>query len=126
MNNLAIVAVLLLGFIFLGQKSNYTKLVMAPVQAKPSGPAAVSGPAVASSLLPKVSQDPSKFDPKRLLQGQSFIHGVPGSVVGSLRNANQQVRSDPPIPRKPVSIFNQSTIPTDTMQRQLNIGGVAR
>ena len=124
-NTLPIIAILLLGFLFLGQKSNYIR--MAPLgDSQSEKPSAASRPGVASSLLPKVSHDATKFDPKKLLQGQSFIHGVPGSVVGSLRNANQQIRSDPMIPRKPVSIFNQSTIATDTMQRQMNIGGVVR
>lgn len=44
------------------------------------------------------------------------------SVGSSLRNANQQIRSEPPNPRTPVSIWNQSTITQNTMQPPLEFG----
>lgn len=39
----------------------------------------------------------------------------------SLRNANLQIRSEPPNPIKPVSIFNNSTIGPDPYRRPLEI-----
>ena len=79
-----------------------------------AGPGVNSG-AVKSKKLPK-------FNPAVLLKGQNFIHGVPGTVSGSLRNANLQIRSDPPINREPVSIFNQSTITRDVLRPQVQVG----
>ena len=43
--------------------------------------------------------------------------------ANSLRNANQQIRSEPPNPQKPVSIFLNSTIAPDAYRRPLEIGG---
>jgi hypothetical protein len=44
------------------------------------------------------------------------------TIGQSLKNANYQVRSDPAIPKVPVSIFNNSTISGDTTRRPLEIG----
>ena len=44
------------------------------------------------------------------------------SVGSSLRNANQQLRSDPPCPQSNVSIWNQSTITPDFLRAPLEIG----
>jgi hypothetical protein len=41
----------------------------------------------------------------------------------SLRNANLQLRSEPPNPRRIVSPWSQSTIETDVNRRPLEIGG---
>ena len=40
----------------------------------------------------------------------------------SLRNANLQIRSEPPNPLRPVSIFNNSTIGPDPYRKNLEIG----
>lgn len=40
----------------------------------------------------------------------------------SLKNANQQLRSEPPNPIIPVSIFNNSTIVPDIYRKELEIG----
>jgi hypothetical protein len=45
------------------------------------------------------------------------------TVGQSLRNANQQLRSDPPNPQVKVSPWNQTTIESDTNRRPLEIGG---
>lgn len=45
------------------------------------------------------------------------------TVGQSLRNANQQLRSDPPNPQVKVSPWNQTTIEADTNRRPLEIGG---
>lgn len=60
------------------------------------------------------------------LKGKNFLSA--GALIGvntvgqSLRNANLQVRSEPPNPQVPVSIFNQSTISPDISHRPLEIG----
>lgn len=59
------------------------------------------------------------------LKGKNFLSA--GALIGvntvgqSLRNANYQLRSEPPNPQVPVSIFNQSTIAPDTNRRPLEI-----
>jgi hypothetical protein len=59
------------------------------------------------------------------LKGKNFLSA--GALIGvntvgqSLRNANYQLRSEPPNPQIPVSIFNQSTIAPDTNRRPLEI-----
>ena len=60
------------------------------------------------------------------LKGKNFLSA--GALIGvntvgqSLRNANLQVRSEPPNPQVPISIFNQSTISPDISHRPLEIG----
>jgi hypothetical protein len=59
------------------------------------------------------------------LKGKNFLSA--GALIGvntvgqSLRNANWQLRSEPPNPQIPVSIFNQSTIQPDVNRRPLEI-----
>jgi hypothetical protein len=61
------------------------------------------------------------------LKGKNFLSA--GALIGvntvgqSLRNANLQVRSEPPNPQVAISIFNQSTISPDISHRPLEIGG---
>ena len=60
------------------------------------------------------------------LKGKNFLSA--GALIGvntvgqSLRNANLQIRSEPPNPQMAVSIFNQSTIAPDISHRPLEIG----
>jgi hypothetical protein len=83
----------------------------------------------AAGLIPRevvVSEDFGKFSPDKILQGQNFLDprsqiGYPETLGGVLRNANRQFRSEPPNPRTPVSIFNLSTIPPDTMRPRFEI-----
>ena len=97
----------------------------APVQGNGSGAYDVS----AAGLIPRevvVSEDFGKFSPDKILQGQNFLDprsqiGYPETLGGVLRNANRQFRSEPPNPRTPVSIFNLSTIPPDTMRPRFEI-----
>lgn len=68
-----------------------------------------------------------EFTPDKVLQGQNFLDprsqiGYPETIGGNLRNANLQERSEPPNPRAPVSIWNQSTIPPDVMRPTFEIG----
>jgi hypothetical protein len=60
------------------------------------------------------------------LKGKNFLSA--GALIGvntvgqSLRNANLQLRSEPPNPQVPVSIFLQSTIGPDISHRPLEVG----
>ena len=88
------------------------------------------GTGLASALLPKevaTQEDFGQFAPSEILKGQNFLDprnqiGFPETIGGALRNANQQVRSEPANPRNPVSIFNTSTIPPDQMRPSFEIG----
>jgi hypothetical protein len=59
------------------------------------------------------------------LKGKNFLSA--GALIGvntvgqSLRNANLQLRSEPPNPQVAVSVFNQSTIEPDINRRSLEI-----
>jgi len=59
------------------------------------------------------------------LKGKNFLSA--GALIGintvgqSLRNANYQLRSEPPNPQVPVTVFNNSTIEPDTNRRDLEI-----
>ena len=97
-----------------------------------AGPAAANGcgmdkgVGLASSLLPREvasAEDFGEFAPEDILAGQNFLEprsqiGFPETVGGALRNANQQLRSDPPNPKDPF-VWNNSTIVPDGMQRGL-------
>ena len=85
-----------------------------------------SGTGLASSLLPREvasQEDFGQFAPEDILAGQNFLEprnqiGFPESVGGALRNANQQLRAEPPNPKEPFT-WNNSTIAPDMMQRPL-------
>ena len=59
------------------------------------------------------------------LKGKNFLSA--GALIGintvgqSLRNANYQLRSEPPNPQVPVSVFNNSTIEPDTNRRDFEV-----
>ena len=137
-NIMMLVAVAVLIFLLcnLNSKSSYTitERQYAPFSSGPAaGPAA--GPAtsgmnqgtgLASSLLPREiasEEDFGQFAPEDVLAGQNFLDprqqiGFPETVGGALRNANQQIRKDPPNPKDPY-VWNNSTITPDLMQRGL-------
>ena len=85
-----------------------------------------AGTGLASSLLPREvasQEDFGQFAPEDVLKGQNFMDpreqiGFPETIGGALRNANQQIRADPPNPKDPF-VWNNSTIAPDTMQRGL-------
>jgi len=129
---------------FSGTRAGYT---MAPLMQGENGngkyaPVNGSGPMVdvcalknggtglASALLPKevaTQEDFGQFAPDDILKGQNFLNprdqiGFPETIGGALRNANQQVRSEPQNPRNPVTIFNNSTIEPDQMRPPFEIG----
>jgi hypothetical protein len=88
------------------------------------------GMGVSSSMLPKEipsQEDFGSFSPSEILSGQNYLDpraqiGYPETLGGVLRNANRDVRSEPPNPRTPVSIFNNSTIVPDLMRPYFEIG----
>ena len=61
------------------------------------------------------------------LQDKNFLtagfHVGINTVGQTLRNANHQLRSDPPNPQVKVSPWNQTTIEADTNRRPLEVGG---
>ena len=98
----------------------------APVEQTPEKLAMKNGTGLASSLLPRevaTQDDFGEFAPEDILKGQNFLEprqqvGMPETVGGALRNANQQIRAEPPVP-KDVFAWNNSTITPDVMQRGL-------
>ncbi len=54
---------------------------------------------------------------------QAGMHSGVDTIGATLRNANHQLRSEPPNPRKQVSVWNQSTIEPDLNRRPLEIDG---
>jgi len=91
-----------------------------------ASPGMAKGTGLASSLLPREvasKEDFGQFAPEEVLKGQNFLEprkqiGYPETIGGALRNANQQIRKDPPNPKAPF-VWNNSTIVPDTMQRSL-------
>ena len=81
-----------------------------------------------NELLPKEQGEYAAFAPmgQGSLTGRNFLEA--GKLIGidtvgqSLRNANYQLRSEPPNPQVSVSPFNNTTIAADTARRQLEIG----
>ena len=98
----------------------------APATLASNGCGMDKGTGLASSLLPREvasSEDFGQFAPEDILKGQNFLEpraqvGFPETVGGALRNANQQIRKDPPNPKDPF-VWNNSTIVPDLMQRGL-------
>lgn len=109
-----------------------------------SGPAAVNGIATTKPNFPSCSQAPPQ-DPAALLpkdensqwaqlnpRGQGSLENVnllsAGQLIGidtvgnTLRNANLQVRSEPPNPQQNVGPWNNTTIAPDMMRQPLEIG----
>ena len=101
-------------------------LDQAPVDAQYAGTDAVSS----ASLIPREvvqTEDFGQFSPDKILTNQNYLDprsqiGYPETIGGVLRNANRDFRSEPINPRNPVSIFNLSTIPPDTMRPKFEIG----
>jgi len=136
---LVLVAVILL-LLFVPRSSGFdlnrskSSLVGSPLGETNGGapyaaPAPGSTDVTSASLIPREvvqTEDFGQFSPDKILSGQNYLDprnqiGYPETVGGILRNANQQIRSEPINPRTPVSIFNLSTIPPDTMRPKFEI-----
>ena len=86
---------------------------------------------VASDLLPKDAANEKwarvnpagqgDVDDKNYLDA-GYHYGV-NTIGGTLRNANLQIRSEPPNPRAQVTPWNQSTIEPDLNRRPFEIDG---
>jgi hypothetical protein len=86
---------------------------------------------VAADLLPKDAANEKwarvnpagqgDVDDKNYLNA-GYHHGL-NTVAGTLRNANLQLRSEPPNPRAQVTPWNQSTIEPDLNRRPFEIDG---
>jgi hypothetical protein len=104
------------------------------------GPASFGAAEAPAGCYPRDQLTPSELLPRDMnsiwaeqnpmgpgsLKGKNFLSA--GALIGvntvgqSLRNANLQIRSEPPNPQVPVSIFNQSTIQPDISHRPLEVG----
>ena len=104
-----------------------------------TGPAAFDNAQGPAGCYPRDQLTPSELLPKDpnsvwaqqnpmgtgSLKGKNFLSA--GALIGvntvgqSLRNANYQLRSEPPNPQVPVSVFYNSTIEPDTNRRDLEI-----
>lgn len=104
------------------------------------GPAEFGSAEAPAGCYPRDQLTPSELLPKDMnsiwaeqnpmgpgsLKGKNFLSA--GALIGvntvgqSLRNANLQLRSEPPNPQVAVSIFNQSTISPDISHRPLEVG----
>ena len=136
---LAAVAVLVYLLFTMNNKSAYSirerEYSVIPVAPSAAGPSAGpsrngcgmdQGVGLASSLLPREvasAEDFGQFAPEDILAGQNFLEprqqiGFPETVGGALRNANQQIRAEPPNSKEPF-VWNNSTIVPDGMMRSL-------
>ena len=103
------------------------KAANANVNVKTAGCSMGAGVGLASSLLPREvasEEDFGQFAPDDILKGQNFLDprqqvGYPETIGGTLRNANQQIRTEPPNP-KTAYVWSNSTIVPDLMRRPLN------
>jgi hypothetical protein len=104
-----------------------------------AGPAAFQGSQGPAGCYPRDQLTPGELLPKDpnsvwaqqnpmgtgSLKGKNFLSA--GALIGvntvgqTLRNANYQLRSEPPNPQVPVTVFNNSTIEPDTNRRDLEI-----
>lgn len=104
-----------------------------------SGPADFGNSEAPSGCYPRDQLTPSELLPKDQnsvwaeqnpmgngsLKGKNFLSA--GALIGvntvgqTLRNANYQLRSEPPNPQVPVSVFFNSTIEPDVNRRSLEI-----
>lgn len=137
---MVIAAIVVVAILFYPKKSKYT---LTDTSYAPSGFMTAPGPqgpgvggqgdcemkagtGLASSLLPREvasQEDFGQFAPQDILRGQNFLEprnqiGFPETTGGALRNANQQIRAEPPNPKSPFT-WNNSTIVPDLMQRPL-------
>lgn len=104
-----------------------------------TGPAAFDGANGPAGCYPRDQLTPGELLPKDpnsvwaqqnpmgtgSLKGKNFLSA--GALIGvntvgqTLRNANYQLRSEPPNPQVPVTVFNNSTIEPDTNRRDMEI-----
>lgn len=116
-----------------------TPITKEPFENLGEGPAQFGNAEAPAGCYPRDQLTPSELLPKDpnsvwaqqnpmgtgSLKGKNFLSA--GALIGvntvgqSLRNANYQLRSEPPNPQVPVSVFNQTTIEPDINRRTLEI-----
>lgn len=121
------------------QAAVVTNPEVAPSPMPLSGPADFGNAEAPAGCYPRDQLTPSELLPKDpnsvwaqqnpmgtgSLKGKNFLSA--GALIGvntvgqSLRNANYQLRSEPPNPQVPVSVFNNATIEPDVNRRSLEI-----
>jgi hypothetical protein len=126
------------GFEDMGGKKEEKKEPFADLSSY-EGPASFGSAEAPAGCYPRDQLTPAELLPKDMnsiwaeqnpmgpgsLKGKNFLSA--GALIGvntvgqSLRNANLQIRSEPPNPQVPVSIFLQSTIGPDISHRSLEI-----
>lgn len=132
-----VLAVVILFMLFSPQGSRFVSAASAPMGMSTNGSIAAplmgggdaTTPVSSASLIPREvvqTEDFGQFSPENILSGQNYLDprsqiGYPETIGGVLRNSNLQYRSEPINPRNPVSIFNLSTIPPDTMRPKFEI-----
>jgi hypothetical protein len=104
-----------------------------------TGPAQFGNSESPAGCYPRDQLTPSELLPKDMnsvwaqqnpmgngsLKGKNFLSA--GALIGvntvgqSMRNANYQLRSEPPNPQVPVSVFNNSTIEPDVNRRNFEV-----
>lgn len=104
-----------------------------------TGPAAFGSAEAPAGCYPRDQLTPSELLPRDgnsvwaqqnpmgtgSLKGKNFLSA--GALIGintvgqSMRNANLQLRSEPPNPQVPVSVFNNSTIEPDMNRRDFEV-----
>jgi hypothetical protein len=135
------IVLVLLWFVFSNKSSSYgTRKSMYTLQSGDLAPsdldgtnidlsnscAMKAGTGLSSSLLPRevaTQDDFGQFAPDDILKGQNFLDprsqiGWPETIGGTLRNANQSERAEPPNPKSAYT-WNNSTIVPDLMQRTM-------
>ena len=131
---LAAIAVVIYLLCVMNKSSNYS---ITEKEYSVFGSSATTGPSAATTGMQKGTGLASLFSPARLPPRRisasshlrmfsrdrtSLSHAprlvTPETIGGALRNANQQIRADPPNPKQPF-VWNNSTITPDTMQRGL-------
>jgi hypothetical protein len=115
------------------------KEAMEVVPTPSSGPADFGNAEQPAGCYPRDQLTPSELLPKDAnsiwaqqnpmgtgsLKGKNFLSA--GALIGvntvgqSLRNANYQLRSEPPNPQTPITVFNVPTIEPDVNRRSLEI-----
>lgn len=117
---------------FVGRVEGFETLTPAPVPLKDAEKPANCYPKDQINPQELLPNDPNSKWAQVNPMGQGDIAGKnylsAGALIGvntigqSMRNANYQLRSDPPNPQVKVSIWNQSTIEPDINRRALEIG----
>ncbi len=96
------------------EQQTYSQTVLSPEDLLPKGGLGASWSATNPVGLADLKGQTALLSP-------GYHYGI-NTVGQSLRNANLDLRSDPPNPRKAVGPFMNSTIEPDLMRRQMEIG----